>query len=278
MRILAGMVILVMIAMTLIFSGLFFSILRSLGKWNRTYQKLGKRYAGKQAKGGVFYGYLLTNPGLAFNYGRTFCHVKNRKTLKFKERRQTELIMTWPDRRLKLEISTSSARSRNWGTGGWKSVELNDPKFQSNFFVSTNQPRVAKKLLSSGVLWQLEQLRRHTGNLQLVVTINRGKLTICKPGYLKDFQLLDDYIRHSLELFDQMMLGSVEGIEFVRENEAAVVTDVKCPICSEEIIHDMVVCTRCKTPHCLDCWQYNGQCATFACGETRFHRAGSMKV
>jgi hypothetical protein len=278
MRFLAAMMGVVFTIMMLVFGGLFFSILRSLGKWNRVYQRLGKRYAAKQSKGGVFYGYLLTNPGMAFDYGRTYCHVKNRKTLKFNERRQTELLMVWPDRRFKLEISTSPARSRNWGTGGWKSVELNDPQFEDNFFVSTNQPEVAEKLLSSGVRWQLEQLRRHTGNLQLVVSINRGTLSISKPGYIKDYQLLDDYIRYSLELFDQMMLSSIEGIEFVRENEAAVVSDVKCPICSEEIIHDMVVCTRCKTPHCLDCWQYNGQCATFACSETRFVRVGSMQV
>lgn len=264
--------------MMFVFGGLFFSILRSLGNWNRVYQRLGKRYAAKQSKGGVFYGYLLTNPSLAFDYGRTYCHVKNRKSLKFKEGRQTELLMVWPDRRFKLEISTSPTRSRSWGTGGWKSVELNDPLFEDNFFVSTNQPETAENLLSSGVRWQLEQLRRHTGNLQLVVSINRGTLSISKPGYIKDYQLLDDYIRYSLELFDQMMLGSVEGIEFVRENEATVVSDVKCPICSEEIIHDMVVCTRCKTPHCLDCWQYNGQCATFACSETRFVRVSSMKV
>ena len=74
------------------------------------------------------------------------------------------------------------------------------------------------------------------------------------------------------------MLGKVSGIEFVREDEAAVVNDVKCPICSEEITHDMVVCTRCKTPHCHDCWQYNGQCATFACSETRYVRADGVQV
>ena len=278
MRFLAATIGIVFAIMMFVFGGLFFSILRSLGNWNRVYQRLGKRYAAMQSQGGVFYGYLLTNPSLAFDYGRTYCHVKNRKSLKFKEGRQTELLMVWPDRRLKLEVSTSPARSRIWGTGGWESVKLADPRFEENFYVSTNQPEAAQKLLSNGVRWQLEQLRRHTGNLQLVASISRGTLSISKPGYIKDYQLLDDFVRYSLELFDQLMLGSAEGIKFVRENEAAVVSDVKCPICSEEIIHDMVVCTRCKTPHCLDCWQYNGQCATFACSETRFVRAGSVQV
>ena len=176
MKILAVIMVLVFAAMLLVLGGLFLGILRSLGRWNRNYQKLGKRYAGKQATGGVFYGYLLTNPGLAFDYGRTFCHVKNRKTLKFKDRKQTEVLMSWPDRRLRLEISSASAPPRNWKARGWKAIKLDDPEFDSLFLVSTNQPEAAQKLLSGGVRWQLEQLRRLADNPQLVVTIQRGNL------------------------------------------------------------------------------------------------------
>ena len=66
MRSLAAVAALVFTTMVFIFGGLFFSVLRSLGNWNRIYQRLGKRYAAKQSKGGVFYGYLLTNPSLSF--------------------------------------------------------------------------------------------------------------------------------------------------------------------------------------------------------------------
>ena len=278
MLVVMQILILIIFIGAVVFAGMFLSVIRSLGRWNRTYQQLGKRYAGKQSAGGVFYGYLLSNPGLAFDYGRTYCYVRNRKTLRFAEGRQTEISMNWPDKRIKLEVSTNPSRARSWGPAGLKQVEIDNPQFQSDFYVSSNQPPVAQKLVGASVQWQLEQLRRLTGNQQLVMTINRGSLSINKPGYLKDYQQLDDFIRYSLELFDQLMLVGAEGIEFLKENEAAIVANVKCPICSEGILHDMVVCARCKTPHCLDCWQYNGQCATFACSETRFIQAGNVNV
>lgn len=182
--------------------------------------------------------------------------------------------MTWPDKKIKLEISTTPTRGRSWGPGALKQVEIDNPQFQSHFYIASNQPVMAQKILSSSVQWQLEQLRQHTGNRQVQVSLQRGSLVISKPGYLKDYQRLDDFLRIGLELFDQMMLTYAVGIEFLHEGEASLVTDAKCPICSEQIKQEMVVCQRCKTPHCLDCWQYNGQCATFACSETRYVRVG----
>ena len=120
----------------------------------------------------------------------------------------------------------------------------------------------------------MEQLRRLTGWEQVSVAIKRGNLVVSKPGFIADFQMLDDLVRFTLELHDQLLLASAQGIDFVNDNSAAIFDQVKCPICSEEIVHDLVVCTRCKTPHCRDCWQYNGQCATFACSETRFLQVG----
>ena len=262
----------------LVLGGMFFSMIRSFSGWNRIYAKLGKRYAGKQANRGVFYGYLISNPGLSFDYGRTFCFLKNRKSSRFLEGKQTEITMTWPSKRPKLEVVTPDVRTRNWRGTSMTVLPIKDQRFHSNFTALANKGLQSGALLTSGVQWQLEQLRRHTAKHSLCMTLNRGSLSIAKPGYIKDYQQLDDFIRFSLELFDQMMLVGAEGIEFLHENEAAVVEDVKCPICSEAIMHEMVVCTRCKTPHCLDCWQYNGQCATFACSETRFVRAGGISV
>lgn len=267
-----------MIVAAFVFGGMLLSALRGLSQWNRNYQRLSLRYGGKNTIGGVAYGYLLSNPSLMFDYGRTLCVLKNRKSFRFADPRQTELNMVWPDRKIKLEISTSPTRGRSWGPGGLKPVEITNQPFSQNFFVASNQPAIAAKLLSSSVQWQLEELRQLAGSQHVGLSLQRGSLQISKPGYLKDYQALDDFVRHSLELFNQLMLTYAVGIEFLHEDEATIVSDVKCPICSEQIKQDMVVCERCKTPHCLDCWQYNGQCATFACAETRYVRVGSSRV
>ena len=33
-----------------------------------------------------------------------------------------------------------------------------------------------------------------------------------------------------------------------------------------------IFCKRCRTPHHLDCWEFNLRCSTYACGETKYVR------
>ncbi len=280
----AGVVLIVMVFAAMIITGL----MRRLSNWNRTYEKLGERYLGKKPskKGGIVYAFLMNKPSLRFDYGRTFCSVRNRKSVRFSSRRQTEISMLWPNRKFKLEVSTSKVLSpskiptpsRVWTKKSMKPIELDDDSFAGNMHVVSNNPDMANQILSRNVQWQIEQLKRLGAGQEISVELNRGSLVISKPGYIKAYQPLEDFVRLSLELFDQMMLVNAEGLEFVNEDMATVVDDVKCPICSEEIKFDLVVCTRCKTPHCRDCWQYNGQCATFACSEKRFLSIGSAST
>ena len=267
--------------------GIFVAIAEKLQgstSWSQVYRQLSKRYGGgssgfKKNAGKFAIGIGLKKPFLYFNYGRTFCRLRNRKSSQFSTSRSTEMLMDWRDRKLKLIVSTESQRSSPFiGTDSLRQVFIDQPQFQSDFYVSSNRPEVAKGMLNHGVQWQIEQLRRHLGKPELLIKIAQGKLLVAKPGYIKDKQDLEDFVRFSLDLFDQLMLIGAEGLEFVNDTEASIVSDVKCPICSEEILQDMVVCTRCKTPHCRDCWQYNGQCATFACSEKRFLSTGEVQV
>ena len=138
--------------------------LKRVGRWNQSYERLSKRYAGKQGdRGGAIYGYGLNNPSLAFDYGRTFCTLHNRKSPRFSTGRLTEISMVWPNRKLKLEISTSPIKTRSWGPGGMKQVFVEEPKFQSDFYIWASDPVTACRLLSPSVQGRIEQLRRLTG-------------------------------------------------------------------------------------------------------------------
>ena len=41
--------------------------------------------------------------------------------------------------------------------------------------------------------------------------------------------------------------------------------EIKCPVCSTVIVGQYRTCERCNTPHHIDCWDYCGGCAIFAC-------------
>jgi hypothetical protein len=61
------------------------------------------------------------------------------------------------------------------------------------------------------------------------------------------------------------------GIEILDEPfPPAATAEAVCPICSTKIAPEaLVVCRRCETPHHQDCWEFNGRCSTYACGEKR---------
>ena len=44
----------------------------------------------------------------------------------------------------------------------------------------------------------------------------------------------------------------------------------RCLVCGERILLDRIECRRCDTAHHKDCWDYNGRCSTYACGERRY--------
>lgn len=43
-----------------------------------------------------------------------------------------------------------------------------------------------------------------------------------------------------------------------------------CPICGSPLKAGRVSCLKCKTSHHRECWEWNGGCSMFACGESRF--------
>ena len=171
---------------------------------------------------------------------------------------------------MKLEIRRREEAPRLRAMRNLPMIETGETEFDQRFVIQSNQVRAAQNLMSSGVQWQVEQLARHLHDDSVYISIHRGRMTVSKPNYIKDFEPLDDFVRFSLELLDQALLTRSVGIDFVNAESPTLIEKISCPICCEEITGDMVICVRCKTPHCRDCWLYNGQCAMFACGETRF--------
>jgi hypothetical protein len=135
--------------------------------------------------------------------------------------------------------------------------------------VWTNDPTQCQRVLSNPVLWQLELLRKKARHSHLHLRIHRGRLWLSLGGHFHHSEQLHDVVVTGLQLFDQMHLTQQRGVDFVEPDAARVVEQMSCPVCSGRSLGAIVLCVRCKTPHCQECWQYNGKCATYGCGETR---------
>ncbi|MDA7925959.1 hypothetical protein N9B46_03850 [Mariniblastus sp.] len=245
-------------------------MLKQFGKWNRVYSQLEGHFVGKSKTGGATYGWGFVKPTLAFDYGRTSCLLHSQTNSVFKTGKLTQMAMLWPDPNLKLQITTLVNSKMERGAKEILPFEFKEIAFNSRFSVRTNQLEAANKALNYNVQSLLIRLLMSTYPHELNISIKRGKLIIQKPGFLKDLLPLDNFIRYSLDIFDQLMLISTDGLDFLNENNATILESITCPICSGRITEQMVLCIRCKTPHCRDCWEYNRQCATFACQGTSY--------
>lgn len=127
-----------------------------------------------------------------------------------------------------------------------------------------------RRAFHEGARWQVERLLQIRNDLPTCIIRDGDRLVVRKLGLPADWRELLELIRVACDLYDQVRLVGDEAIEFVDGVEAALLDEVICPICGDPIGHDLVYCGSCKTPHHRECWEYNGRCATFACGQERY--------
>ncbi len=251
-------------------AGIISLMFRRVGQWNYIVKGVAERYGGTLKPGGV-----LSNPAMYFTYNNHYCQIRFRKLKTLVAgNRITEFTTAWTNRNLTFALITKNlqvpkirSKVEIYKTGNADFDQLID-------FYSDNSS-IVERILNKDVCWQIEQLCKLSPTGYIRITIANGVLSIIKPSFIRETTQLDDFTRYSVELLDQLRLAHSEGIDFEEQQDTELVEEVFCPICSEEILDQMVVCVRCKTPHCRDCWEYNGQCAMFACRETRFLNASA---
>jgi hypothetical protein len=238
--------------------------------WTAAFERVASRFAGWYIPAR-----LIRLPAAAFIYRDMSCRVRCARNWFWSPRRRTEFRIAWPGRRDLLEIRRQDLPPQV-GRGGLEPVATGHP-LTGNLAAFGTDPAVARRLITASVAWQAAELASLPPAADCWITLHRGWLTITRDGWLTDAGKLDEFVRHSLGLFDQLMLTISEGIEF-QEGTIAAVEQIRCPVCSGDILGQMVICVRCKTPHCDDCWQYNGKCGMYACDETRFTMVGRQRA
>lgn len=88
----------------------------------------------------------------------------------------------------------------------------------------------------------------------------------------------DRYELHRRLLTAFQLLEALPGVAAKDRPKAAeapplIFEDAACRVCHGSLVQGKVVrCAKCTTPHHRDCWDFNGRCSTFGCGETRTKR------
>ncbi|HZE97236.1 MAG TPA: RING finger protein [Planctomycetota bacterium] len=175
----------------------------------------------------------------------------------------------WPYR---LEVSRRRHPDEEVDPGN--NVRLGDAEFDARYVVKTNDEKFAKEFLDPAARQSIEDLRTLQGNDRILVSLNPSRLMVRKESVLSAPDDLGALAGQAGRLHDRIDLfwQRASGIEILEEpSTSAPSVDAVCPICGSKIDPDArVTCRRCGTPHHEDCWEFNGRCSTYACGEKKF--------
>ena len=154
-------------------------------------------------------------------------------------------------------------------------IRIGDDEFDARYVVKSNDEKFAREFLDGAARQALEDLRNLLGNDRILVSLNSSRLMVRKESVISTSDDLSVFSDLAGRLHDRIELlweraSGIEILDGASEGEAP-----KCQICGSDIAEEARVnCRRCGTPHHKDCWEFNGQCSTYACGEKRF---ASMK-
>ena len=256
-------------------------VVNRINRWAAIEQMIEKRYGKSVSKPWLIEMVFSNSPRYRFLYRGVGCYLKIHdgggsffKTTSKMKSESVELFVDWPRREAGWQISAHSYQKNSWFAS--PRIMYGSNEFREQFHVYGRDVNSVNQAITPSVQQGIVQLVSRdsvdadfSASNYFELALSRGRLKFEKSIGNRDPEVVERYVRCCLHIYDQMVIGEVEGVRFV-EDELTIIESLVCPICSGKIADDLVLCSSCKSPHCRECWQYNGKCATFACSETTF--------
>lgn len=138
---------------------------------------------------------------------------------------------------------------------GRHDFQVGDPEFDPAFQVATSNREFALRVLSPAIRGLLRNAALFG---RFVWRLSRAGFLFRAPGWPESRTDLDRWLVVSFQLLDALPTPP----------KPVYPPEARCQVCGVSLSEGKVVtCRRCATPHHKDCWEFNGRCSTFACGE-----------
>lgn len=188
---------------------------------------------------------------------------------------KTQLTIPLYDVRLRLELSPQGIAQRLGKYLGMQDIEIGAPAFDSAFIIQGSSAMQIREFLTPEVQSAILKIARcgSQGRFDLHLQLGSGSLRITKHEYLTKAADLSKFVRCCSELLVQIQKPISTGIEFIEpamRQPTHSLSNTECQVCGDPLVEKVVFCTKCKTPHHLDCWQYFGSCSVYGCGQKRY--------
>lgn len=150
---------------------------------------------------------------------------------------------------------------------GVRDYQVGDPDFDAAFEVTTSEAGFAERTLTPAARRVLQNSSLYGEFLWRVSRAGFLFRMNARPARARE---LDTWLGAAFQLLDALPEAqAVEQIQAVQV-KLKITPDAECQVCGVSLARGPVVrCAKCSTPHHKDCWEFNGRCSTFACGEAR---------
>ncbi|MBW3599224.1 MAG: hypothetical protein KY475_18385, partial [Planctomycetes bacterium] len=187
------------------------------------------------------------------------------------KRRYLQVHIHFPDPQLRCEAFPRRPGLRETPFKGMSDVRSGASSFDAEYVVRGESADQTQRFFSDGVQLQMNRIRYVLGNDDVYVSAHRGRLLVKKefPRH-GGVEQIEELVGWALELYDQAMLTRSGSIEFPQHQTINTIDQCICKVCGDELLDDVVLCRRCKTPHHRDCWLFFGACSTYGCREPEF--------
>ncbi|HVR87176.1 MAG TPA: RING finger protein [Planctomycetota bacterium] len=153
---------------------------------------------------------------------------------------------------------------------GAQDIEVGDGRFDADFLIQGSPEPWVRDFLDAEARRRISVLASLGASFFAGTGVNLeagpGGVTIsCGRNLVDDRGTLDSFLEHTLELLRRIQARpQTAGVQFLSAEEHA--QRGECPVCSSPLLGETRRCAACATPHHVDCWNYFGGCAIYACG------------
>jgi hypothetical protein len=234
--------------------------------WNQAFSHVARRYGGHLSLGGWF-----GQPQWRLQYGPVYVRLATYQHGGRRGARIMELMAQFPEAQRRCEVVSKSTGPALFVLAS-DLIPLDWPRddFSLRWDVRADDPDEARMLLSTSVRYHLDQIRRTPDWADTSLSVHPGWLILRRRWTSTRPADLVAFVDLALGLVDQLQLTRTVGIDFVDEGQVKVIEQARCLVCGEILVHEIVYCRRCKTPHHRECWEYTGACSTYGCRETQY--------
>jgi hypothetical protein len=162
-----------------------------------------------------------------------------------------------------LTVSSLGFRRAILDQLGLKDIQVGEHEFDDALEIWGNDEGLVRDKLNPdarGILMQADK------RWDFFLRLTPEALTIRARMVPFDRYQVESIAAMGFQLLDILDLKSPVAVVISKVQER-LDQDTRCPVCGTPLSHGKVVrCLKCRSAHHVECWKFNGMCATFACG------------